>query len=55
MQSVPLPLPHVALPAGVNLVALDQAEAQDSDAIVVTKETAEKFDLKTIEDLAKKG
>ena len=38
-----------------NLVALDQAEAQDSDAIVVTKETAEKFDLKTIEDLAKKG
>jgi glycine betaine/choline ABC-type transport system substrate-binding protein len=42
-----------ALPA--NLVALDMAEAQDSDAIVVTKETAEKFDLKTIADLAKKG
>jgi glycine betaine/choline ABC-type transport system substrate-binding protein len=42
-----------ALPA--NLVALDQAEAQDSDAVVVTKETAEKFDLTTIEDLAKKG
>jgi glycine betaine/choline ABC-type transport system substrate-binding protein len=42
-----------ALPA--NLIALDMAEAQDSDAIVVTKETAEKFDLKTIADLAKKG
>jgi glycine betaine/choline ABC-type transport system substrate-binding protein len=42
-----------ALPA--NLVALDQAEAQDSDAVVVTKETAEKFDLTTIGDLAKKG
>ncbi len=42
-----------ALPS--NLVALDQAEAQDSDAIVVTKETADKFELKTIEDLAKKG
>ena len=42
-----------ALPS--NLVALDQAEAQDSDAIVVTKETADKFKLKTIADLAKKG
>jgi glycine betaine/choline ABC-type transport system substrate-binding protein len=42
-----------ALPA--NLVALDMAEAQDSDAIVVTKETADKFKLKTIADLAKKG
>ena len=40
-----------ALPA--NLVALDMAEAQDSDAVVVTKETAEKYDLETIEDLAK--
>jgi len=38
-----------------NLVAFDQAEAQDSDAIVVTKETAEKFKLKTIADLAKKA
>ncbi len=38
-----------------NLVELDMAEAQDSDAIVVTKETADKFKLKTIEDLAKKG
>jgi glycine betaine/choline ABC-type transport system substrate-binding protein len=42
-----------ALPS--NLVALDQAEAQDSDAIVVTKENADKFNLKTIADLAKKG
>jgi glycine betaine/choline ABC-type transport system substrate-binding protein len=42
-----------ALPA--NLVELDMAEAQDSDAIVVTKESADKFKLKTIEDLAKKG
>jgi glycine betaine/choline ABC-type transport system substrate-binding protein len=42
-----------ALPA--NLVALDQAEAQDSDAVVVTQETADKFNLKTIADLAKKG
>ncbi|MEO7351790.1 MAG: glycine betaine ABC transporter substrate-binding protein [Marmoricola sp.] len=38
-----------------NLVALDKAEAQDSDAIVVTQETADKFKLKTIADLAKKG
>jgi glycine betaine/choline ABC-type transport system substrate-binding protein len=42
-----------ALPS--NLVELDQAEAQNSDAVVVTKETAEKFKLKTIADLAKKG
>jgi glycine betaine/choline ABC-type transport system substrate-binding protein len=42
-----------ALPA--NLVALDQAEAQDSDAVVVTKATAEKYKLKTIADLAKKN
>ena len=38
-----------------NLVALDMAEAQDSDAIVVTKETADKFNLTTIGDLANKG
>lgn len=38
-----------------NLVELDKAEAQDADAIVVTKETADKFKLKTIADLAKKG
>jgi osmoprotectant transport system substrate-binding protein len=42
-----------ALPA--NLVALDQADAQDSDAVVVTKATAAKYGLKTIADLAKKG
>jgi glycine betaine/choline ABC-type transport system substrate-binding protein len=42
-----------ALPS--NLVALQQSEAQDSDAVVVTEATAKKFDLKTIEDLAKKG
>ena len=38
-----------------NLVALEFAEAQDSDAVVVTKETAEKFNLTTIADLAKEG
>jgi glycine betaine/choline ABC-type transport system substrate-binding protein len=42
-----------ALPA--NLVALDQADAQDSDAVVVTKATAAKYQLRTIADLAKKG
>jgi glycine betaine/choline ABC-type transport system substrate-binding protein len=36
-----------------NLVALEYSEAQDSDAIVVTRQTAEKFDLETIADLAK--
>jgi glycine betaine/choline ABC-type transport system substrate-binding protein len=36
-----------------NLEALNSAEAQDSDAIVVTQETASKFGLKTIGDLAK--
>jgi glycine betaine/choline ABC-type transport system substrate-binding protein len=41
-----------ALPS--NLIVLDQAEAQDSDAIVVTKETAAKYGLKSIADLAKK-
>ena len=42
-----------ALPS--NLIELDQAEAQDSDAIVVTKQTADKYKLSTIADLAKKG
>src|SRR5680860_572205 len=42
-----------ALPS--NLIALDQAEAQDRDAIVVTQETADKFKLKTIADLAQEG
>ena len=40
-----------ALPA--NLIALDQSAAQDSDAIVVTKATAEKYNLTSIADLAK--
>ncbi len=34
-----------------NLIVLDKAEAEDKDAIVVTKETAEKWNLKSIEDL----
>jgi osmoprotectant transport system substrate-binding protein len=34
-----------------NLTVLDKAEAEDKDAIVVTKETAEKWNLKSIEDL----
>lgn len=40
-----------ALPS--NLEALKSSPAEDSDTIVVTKATAEKFGLKTIEDLAK--
>ena len=42
-----------ALPS--NLVALTQSEAQDSDAVVVTKQTAQKYKLSTIADLAKKN
>lgn len=42
-----------ALPA--TLIATTSAEAQDSDAIVVTKQTATKYNLASIEDLAKKG
>ncbi|WP_051472023.1 glycine betaine ABC transporter substrate-binding protein [Patulibacter minatonensis] len=42
---------EAALPS--NLVALDKSAAQDSDAIVVTKATADKYGLKTIADLAK--
>ncbi|MGI9155181.1 MAG: glycine betaine ABC transporter substrate-binding protein [Marmoricola sp.] len=42
-----------ALPTG--LVALDMAAAQDSDAVVVTKQTAQKYGLSSIADLAKKG
>jgi glycine betaine/choline ABC-type transport system substrate-binding protein len=41
-----------ALPQG--LVVLDQSEAEDKDAIVVTKETADKYNLKSIADLAAK-
>ncbi len=38
-----------------NLIALDKSAAEDKDAVVVTKQTADKFHLKTIADLAKKG
>jgi osmoprotectant transport system substrate-binding protein len=37
------------LPA--NLIVLDKAAAEDKDAVVVTKETADKWNLKTIDDL----
>ena len=37
------------------LTQLDMAEAQDSDAVVVNKATADKYNLKTIADLAKKN
>jgi osmoprotectant transport system substrate-binding protein len=40
-----------ALPS--NLVALEKSDAQDSDAIVVTKATADKYGLKSIADMAK--
>jgi osmoprotectant transport system substrate-binding protein len=40
-----------ALPS--NLIALDKSSAQDSDAIVVTKDTATKYGLTTIGDLGK--
>jgi osmoprotectant transport system substrate-binding protein len=44
---------YKALPAVLpeNLTVLDKAEAEDKDAIVVTKETADKWNLKSIEDL----
>ena len=42
-----------ALPS--NLIALDKAAAEDKDAVVVTKKTADKFNLKSIGDLANKG
>jgi osmoprotectant transport system substrate-binding protein len=41
-----------ALPEG--LTVLDQSQAEDKDAIVVTKETADKYNLKSIADLAAK-
>jgi osmoprotectant transport system substrate-binding protein len=34
-----------------NLIVLDKSEAEDKDAIVVTKATADKWSLKSIEDL----
>ena len=40
-----------ALPS--NLIALDKSDAQDSDAIVVTKDTATKYNLTEIGDLGK--
>jgi glycine betaine/choline ABC-type transport system substrate-binding protein len=41
-----------ALPEG--LTVLDQSQAEDKDAIVVTKETADKYKLSSIADLAQK-
>lgn len=35
-----------------NLIVLDKAAAEDKDAVVVTKETADKWNLTSIEDLA---
>ena len=37
------------------LTVLEQSKAEDKDAIVVTKQTADKFHLKSIGDLANKG
>lgn len=34
-----------------NLIVLEKADAEDKDAVVVTKETADKWSLKSIEDL----
>lgn len=34
-----------------NLTVLDKADAEDKDAVVVTKETADRWNLKSIEDL----
>jgi osmoprotectant transport system substrate-binding protein len=47
---------YAALPAALpqGLVVLDQSKAEDKDAIVVTKETADKYSLKSIADLAAK-
>lgn len=40
-----------ALPSGLKV--LDASKAEDKDAMVVTKPTAEKYNLKSIEDMAK--
>ena len=47
---------YAALPAALpdTLIVLDQSKAEDKDAIVVTKETADKYHLKSIADLAAK-
>jgi glycine betaine/choline ABC-type transport system substrate-binding protein len=42
-----------ALPSGLSV--LDQSQAEDKDAIVVTKETADKYSLTSIADLAKQA
>jgi osmoprotectant transport system substrate-binding protein len=44
---------YTALQAALpdNLIVLDKAAAEDKDAIVVTKETADKWSLKSIKDL----
>ena len=42
---------QAALPP--NLTVLDKSAAEDKDAVVVTKETADKYDLVKISDLAK--
>ncbi|GAA3016757.1 glycine/betaine ABC transporter substrate-binding protein [Actinokineospora globicatena] len=48
---------YTALKAALpeKLVVLDKSTAEDKDAVVVTKETATKLNLKTIEDFAKTG
>ena len=38
-----------------SLMVLDKSSAEDSDAIVVTKATAKKYNLVSIADLAKKA
>ncbi|HVK22448.1 MAG TPA: ABC transporter substrate-binding protein [Actinokineospora sp.] len=38
-----------------NLIVLDKSDAEDKDAVVVSKETAEKLGVKSIADLAAKG
>ena len=47
---------YAALPPVLptNLTVLDQSKAEDKDAIVVTEETAKKYGLTSIADLAKK-
>jgi glycine betaine/choline ABC-type transport system substrate-binding protein len=47
---------YAALPAALpsGLVVLDQSQAEDKDAIVVTKDTADKYGLSSIADLAAK-
>jgi osmoprotectant transport system substrate-binding protein len=49
---------YAALPAllsGDNLKVLDESEAQDKDAVLVTKKTAAKYSLKSIGDMAGKN